>query len=356
MPITGSTEKYWDLSKGSGGRIGFKQTRPLRAPLPFKEYELFSNFSNGSGLPATASQNGLVDQRAYNGAFAKYQGKLMGEYSASMGATLAETKKSQSMVSARLLQLVSLVRAARRRDPRLVYDTLRDVVGSRGSDLKAYTRRGFSASTRSLANVTLEFNFGWAPLVADVNSGMQVLCNPTALKHVDGRPIVGSDKAQYTFIRNRRVGDSSDPIQQEINVTLDVKARVAARVRVDNPNLFLLNQLGLVNPLAVLYEVTPWSFLLGWCSNIDTIVGSYTRNVGLDAFEGYHTFSRTSVGTLLQFDSPWAEQPWYNDNGWGRYHERKLGILEPTFEFRFNVPSLTRIANALSLLRQALKR
>jgi len=60
-----------------------------------------------------------------------------------------------------------------------------------------------------------------------------------------------------------------------------LRASYSAEVKVTNPNLFLLNKLGLINPAIVLWDLVPWSFLINRVINIPSFLESFTANVGL---------------------------------------------------------------------------
>lgn len=116
--------------------------------------------------------------------------------------------------------------------------------------------------SKTVANGWLFYSYGVKPLMQDVYNGMDVLQRPfpyhvarasgrmkDAVRHVLPFPPYGADIRSYrTAIRLR------------------------AWVQVKNPNLWLANQLGLVNPASWLLEAIPLSFVVDWFSNLSQVV------------------------------------------------------------------------------------
>lgn len=72
-----------------------------------------------------------------------------------------------------------------------------------------------------------------------------------------------------------------------------VTVTVAAGYSVSNPNIWLLERAGLLNPALVAWDLVPGSFLLNWFGNFGQILGSITDFKGL-------TFDNESVTSTYQ--------------------------------------------------------
>ena len=89
--------------------------------------------------------------------------------------------------------------------------------------------------------------------------------------------------------------------------------RVKGEVGVINPNLYLLQQLGLLNPASIAWELVPYSFVLDWFSNIGQVLGQFTAFAGLDTSRVSWTYKSAmqrrewitySPENVIQYDGP----------------------------------------------------
>lgn len=73
---------------------------------------------------------------------------------------------------------------------------------------------------------------------------------------------------------------NGNPVQQ-ISWHGFKKASVSAVVSVTNPNVWLLNQMGLLNLPGVAWDLVPWSFVVNMFTNLGQIANSFTAHYGL---------------------------------------------------------------------------
>lgn len=199
--------------------------------------------------------------------YAKFRGKLYSG-SAQLGVTFASWKQSREMIAKRsrpiatqaseLFNEIQKSPAAQRALARLRGDKLGDI-----------------AQLRSLAGLHLEVIFGWQPLVQDVHSACMTVIQSAA---------------QTTWVKGTSSGFYARPGSLWIDgfggitSSKDCFARVtrAAGVRINNPNLWLAERAGLINPAAVAWDLVPWSFVVNMFSNIGGIVNSISDFAGLE--------------------------------------------------------------------------
>jgi len=117
-----------------------------------------------------------------------------------------------------------------------------------------------------------------------------------------------------------------------------VKSTVAAQVVISNPNLWLLNRLGLINPVGVLWDAIPWSFLVGAFVNVNAMINSLTNEVGLNISDR----STTESSAIL-----WTTEEHINSDGshaMAQVHQKRkartLGSL-PTVKWQVRVPEVS---------------
>jgi len=203
---------------------------------------------------------------AYNLAYQRWQDNV-GE-TGDIGTFLAECQEAFEMVGGRAAQLTTAYRNLRSGDFRKFCRGLRVRPRDHHSRTK-WTR------PRDASAIWLEYWFGWAPAVGDIFGAYEVLCQDLPYSRVIGsatRPIhrhsLTSGLGTYPFSR-------LDQFDGKVSVKIKTDAKVT------NPNVFLLNRLGLTNPAYVAWAVMPWSFIVNWFANADQVIRSWTDDFGL---------------------------------------------------------------------------
>jgi len=275
---------------------------------------------------------------AYNKCYEKYVAATQSA-SAQVGANLGERRQSIDMMTKRFKQLT---KAARHLKQGRFYDFLSDLGLFPGRNQKEFV------SPKRASDLWLEYWFGWSPLVSDLYSCIDILQSPVpqlikvrVYTNRGVQPMVTTDARFMTWSHRELCGAR-------------FRTHMGARVRVSNPNLWRANQLGLINPAAIAWELIPFSFVVDWFSTVGQVINSWTDLFGLDIVDPYVT--RTSL-----YHS--AYSAWDNISGEeflshivkGARCSRSLGIPGPTLQIRpWKGLSMTRAATAISLLIQQL--
>lgn len=221
--------------------------------------------------------------------------------SAQTGLLLLELKESATMISSRLTQFADFLAALRGRQFGRAFDLLgvtaheysgssyifRDETGKR-IRARVQTRYFPDAESRQrqFASNLLELTFGWLPLVEDMYSFARVWNEPVAGNLVKGR---GKEFAAPSF----RVGHSLGQAVQ-CDHLIRATTRIGAEVFVTNPNLHLMEKLGLTNPAALLFDAYPLSFVVGWFTTFDEWLRSLTSLAGTEVKNFWMTTRVTS--------------------------------------------------------------
>lgn len=139
----------------------------------------------------------------------------------------------------------------------------------------------------------LEFHFGWIPLCADVYSTMETL-----FEVPPGLPIRirVSTEERSGF----RAWDSNQYHDEQTGL---YGVGITGLVTVNNPNLLLLNKLGLLNPASIAWELVPYSFVLDWFANINTVLSQFTDFAGLNT--DLVSYTTRCEGTRKQYYTTW---------------------------------------------------
>lgn len=250
--------KSWSLSPRVNGRLQLKSNSfSLRKQqwLTLAAGDL-SNWSYGYSAAGSlrAQEASLIDPllaSLYNRAYGRLRGRLY-KGNSQLGVTFASWRQSREMIVGRYKQLTSSVERVSRRI------------------LRSSSRR---ARARAVADTHLEIIFGWFPLLADIhNACLTVIQDADRLQFVTARAN-GSDRSQLlTTVGGKRVYSL---------VTTDCYVTLSTQIRIANPNRWLLERAGLLNPAAVAWDLVPWSFVVNMFVNVSSLVNTITDFAGL---------------------------------------------------------------------------
>jgi hypothetical protein len=254
----------------------FRQAKPFDLPLEYNMvHQVVVSALDMWNRPVDVSQcsgevNSTYRNYAYNKAYEKLKANL-GEASATM-VNLAERKQSIDMIAGRGLQLLRFTNHLRK---------LQFEAAARDLDLLAPPRKLLKKpGQKALAKNWLEYHFGWEPLVKDIGNSVDLLQRP-----IPKGKIVGTsnrtDKDVYRF-------DGGDTRRVD-HITTKTQFKLGAQIDVTNPNLFLANQMGFVNPLTVAWELVPFSFVVDWFVNVSDFLSSCSDFVGVDVSHSYQS-------------------------------------------------------------------
>lgn len=304
---------------------------------------------------------------AWNKARSRFVNAVFEGMQAQLGATAAEAREGLSTIENRVLQLGRLVRAVKRRDFHGFWANLSSKESVKRSGLwdsqawQAHFKKGrhvvktkqrlkniFSDSTLSAAEVWMESWFFWVPTWADVMSGLEVLTSssPPFGQRIE---VTGSSR-----LNNIRYAQSYGYKTLE---RYSQKYRIGARVRVTNPNVFLANQLGLLDVPGMLWEVTRLSFLIDWVVNVGEFLSGFTDTWGWEFVPNTGYKCRTSVAKGTWTYRPTDSKFWADYRYYGRVFQRTplASLPGPTLVVtKLDGLSTTRALTALSLLRAKL--
>lgn len=283
-------------------------------PLAYGHAAVQTNY-----LPISTSQ--------YNAVYARWVGKLR-RGDASMGVTIASWRQSRSMIVDRLRKIGDFLDHRRRQ----------------------VARKPWLNRRRQVANDFLEGEFGWLPLVSDIHAALTSVCGdaiPPQWCRASARFSDSWTETTYQSgsVSNRRV------------FTGNSRCTIGAKVEIGNPNLWLANRLGIINPAVVAWDLVPWSFVVNMFVNVNQVLESLTDLVGLEITNESVTRSSTVLVEDVGFVMSTFSSGGYTYNkgdSWSsstviKSRTRHLGVPRPSLSLR--VPGvnweLAAIASAL---------
>lgn len=365
-PVVGPVTSEISTSTRFQRRERYRQKRPFDKALPYllRESQVLRNL-NSSPDPLVGaydwfsvedhslSWNPLI-QKAYDRLKAE-----VGPESAMWAVNFLEYKKSLSMATERAISFYQAFRALRRWDLPQVFDKL-TISPSRGR--KAVSRR------KSLANNWLELHFGWVPLVQDIGNTIDILQQPVKSRNIKGSAS-GSGVYDLTIPSEGQNPNAWHPNfltwRSYDHLIYRQKVKMGARVVVTNPNLLLANQLGFVNPMQVIWESIPFSFVLDWFTNVGSFLSQGTDFLGLDLENPWTTrFFQAIDDSWYSTTYRWLESGVTMYGGQTKAHN--ISIVQLSRTQGITLPSLyvkpmkmwgwERMATAISLVVQQLRK
>lgn len=227
----------------------------------------------------------------YNKAIAKFTDEIGSRASNLTG--LMEINSSLDMITKRGLQLAKAAREVRQlrfasaaRTLSIPDDVKRDVIG------RASKKHLFSG-------MWLEYWLGWAPMIGDIYTSIDVLQRPFPSDMIQVRA---------SGTRNFATGDTSKTWYNQVPGYVTLKRNyhegvtrcdvtLYGKVEVVNSNLFLASQLGLTNPALTAWDLVPFSFVVNWFTPVSAFLAGMDLAPGIRIVDPGRTikFSQSSV-------------------------------------------------------------
>lgn len=257
-----------------------------------------------------------------------------------LGVMLAEAGETASLFQTTARRIASSVRAFRRKRPT--------------EFLQAVKHQG-TASWRKTPQAWLELQYGWNPLMSDINGAISSLDS----SWVRDRNIfaVGARKkltgvSEYLLMTNPSYAQAFQSVDYEATMKIQLCYRLT------NFTLALLSSLGLTNPVEIIWERVPYSFVVDWFLPVGNWLSALGGDFGYTFVNGSRTdfirysengTPRRSAGGVAGYLAPIV--------GSAYYLRRSVFTSSPWPGLSFKSPvSSGHIANALSLLTQAFRR
>lgn len=233
----------------------------------------------------------------------------------------------------------------------------------RPKDWAQVKKRGSLPEGYKVPQAWLELQYGWNPLMSDIQGSCTALSrrerdSSSYNAHVVGKTSTTQQRVvdwDYGWLQNGLFG-------QKITVIDTFDCTVRLWYRLNNPVLAAFSSLGLTNPLEIVWERVPYSFVIDWFLPVGNWLSTLDADFGWSFLAGCQTeFTRTKalgspyVGSFVSiFGAENLTSPFKFDgfemNRGGASVPPGVGL--PHFKNPF---SSTHIANAMSLLVQAFR-
>lgn len=300
---------------------------------------------NGSGI-YTADLYGQMcwppdrlRQSLYNRAYARMREKV--QDGSTLGTTIAEGTSSLELIAQRGASLLKAVRKLKKGDPRgFAYEL---------SVPQHHRRNGKYSTKHWLSGHWLEYWLGVAPTIADVEKSIKVL----------GRDHNRSTRVKTAaFESYQSQSGALTPHLWPPYIRADCKAMegIYVQVGVDNPNTYLAAQLGLLNPVAIAWELVPLSFVANWFYDVGSFLNSMDTFYGLSIEDGgvfsKYEYSGSEVADTWDSTGTALERQTASFDGYGFRREAVNSFQLPRPVLELPHLSWSRAATSISLLTQ----
>lgn len=153
------------------------------------------------------------------------------------------------------------------------------------------------------ADAHLEFSFAVRPLVSDMAKVIESLARGGDYIPVQSIKVGWRKQVGETFIKDKSLGGRYG------SATSTGLLQFSARIDyyIDNPLLYVLDQLGLLNPFQLAWELVPYSFVIDWFANIGGMLGGALAPRGV-VFERGYTYVKGKVTNRCDVTVPILKQ------------------------------------------------
>lgn len=270
----------------STSRTWYRQKRPYNLPLTLSDEKYVTElWSQWPQFHAANSSGGVIkpygiddlDSSFWSGLHTKARNKFSGNLgdTLSIWITLAERRQALEAMVKRVKQVSSFTLALKNfrfKEALEIVSPKPDIAKKQWARLSKEGK--LKASARHHGSNYLEFHFGWSPLVSEITGLANLLSSDIPSGKVKARV---SEKWEQSYT-------STVPEPTGLVVSRSTKARITyeAQVQVSNPNLYLAQQVGLLDIALVPIELVSYSFVLDWGVNLTEFFRQFTDFAGVD--------------------------------------------------------------------------
>lgn len=258
----------------------------------------------------------------------------VGDRKANYGESLAEGRKTLSHLAQTSIRVLKAYKALKR--------------GDFGRFVKELTgKRRKAKPGQTPANLWLEYQYAWMPLLNDIYDTYNVLKD-------------GIDRKSLILKGIRQLTDNADyrdnrPYWWDLTGKCTVRHRCILFYRLTNSTADSFYQLGLINPVEVAWAIVPYSFVVDWFLPIGNVLEAYTALQGLTFVDGAITSKVEMAGEGSARVEPTGSYPHvFTSFKWSFEHFAidRQKVVAPSPKLYVKSPfSSTHAVSALALLR-----
>jgi hypothetical protein len=291
--------------------------------------------------------------------------RLLSRIDSSMSANLAQNigqfGQLSSMMNSTVGRLTNMISSLRKKN----YPAAISALWKGSSRSPRYRTSSGPNFTGNLANNVLELQYGWKPLLSDIDGAMKSLA--LFFNQTEQVARVATASAQTENITRGPIENNFNGPYISVghweNIS-ETRIKFGIRYRIDDRLKRFLGQTGFTNPINLAWEVLPYSFVVDWFLPVGPYLETISAYDGLEMLDGWETkFTRQRYIGVVDFSGvhPSNSDQWLTVSGSYRRERILLNRSRitsfPTANFpSFKNPiSFTHAINGLALLRAAWK-
>jgi hypothetical protein len=217
--------------------------------------------------------------------------------------------------------------------------------------------------TRTAADNWLQMQYGWKPLLMDLHGSMEALAKLN-LADASIKQVTASAQTSRWDVSDLGLATHSPTVAGWTRVHTTSRCKYGVRFTVESHLLAFLAQSGFLNPINLVWETIPFSFVADWFLPIGPWLETLHGYPGLVFFDGYQTlFTKQQMESFVRYageSAPGSGQMLQTSGSYGRevvrFDRTRLNTLPvnsfPSFKNPF---SFTHAANALALLKRTFR-
>lgn len=371
-PVTGPFVTSTPGQFSSDTRVRYKQARPWNFCLPYTRQAYYSKESwvdmywqSGPTGPRMTSSGGHAKgvfvgvnsftryaqekTHATNVAYEKLKGKVKSQ--SGWAENIAQASTARTMFNNRATQVWDIVKFLSGRGRPRIPPSLSQRIATRDSlpDKNLFKLRTY----KDPASTFLEVEYGWRPLIGDIYSSIELMCSEPPFSFVKA----GAKSAWNENFMERTTSWDGGLSRTVDKKTIELYVRMGAQFVVINPNVFLLNSLGIIDP-ALPWKLLPYSFVVDWFINVEQVIGQISDWFGLSLSQPFTTnFARCkSLRTVNSTSKSYMGADLWNSSNVNRVSSsaemtRVQSLTGPSLIVKpFRGFSIERGAQAISLI------
>lgn len=221
--------------------------------------------------------------------------------SAQLGVAFLERMKTSNMVFGAMVDITNTIKDFKKLHPKSLVSEVWRKQGGRS------WYRHLSKRAKPVADRWLEVQYGWLPTMMDISESTNALARLES-GYDEGAFKVSSKKSHVSRVSS---GDRGDDWLFLANTNWRLRtteshirgATVRLDYRIDCPSTVALSEMGLINPLSIVWEVVPYSFIVDWAWPIGPWAESLDATAGMSFIGGSLTeWVRYTRSTTTPFE------------------------------------------------------
>lgn len=235
-----------------------------------------------------------------------------------------------------------------------------------GPDPRWRGSKGSPSVKKSLANNWLQLQYGWKPLLSDIEGFIKVMGNQMngTTDFVQKVRASGSVNRQVVSALPNTSGLHGSN-NGKTTFTYRTTTKYVIRYRMDSPLTALFSQTGFTNPINLFWELIPFSFVVDWFVPIGNYLEALNAWQGMTFLGGSYTrFTRLKTDSTVAYSGPHPADSLVNVLNFARYRDEQIFLNRQALSsfpspriptLRNGIAAGNRAANAIALLTKAFK-